>query len=217
MNKAVWNRLPVRRLSPVKSPTTAPRVSVNCPHVHRLAPTKWAAAVALVATVALAGQAQAYSINPGDLLIKGVVGPSINVLRLDVATKAAPPAGLMVGVDIDYALDGNWSLAGSLRPTLSPGFIDGSVGFGARYRLLQLDAPFIPWALGQLTAGIGGPVGYGDLHTAAGLRLGCGVDYFVLRDLALGVEVSTEPQVLFLPLTQLQWSAEALLAVTWRF
>ncbi len=164
----------------------------------------------------LSSSASAYTVKPGDLLVKGIAGASVNVARLNVATKATPPAGMLIGADLDWSFDGNWSLMASVRPVLSPGFIDGNVGIGARYRLLQLDAPLIPWASAQLITAVGGPLGYGDLHVNVGARVGGGVDYFVTRDLAVGVEVNTEGSALLAPLVGAEASTDVLFGVTFR-
>jgi hypothetical protein len=166
--------------------------------------------------LALATPARAYTVKGGDVLVKGTGGASVNVARLDVATRATPPAGLSLGADVDWSFDGAWSLAVSLRPVLSPGFVDGNVGVGARYRLLQLDAPFIPFAVAQVTTAVGGPLGYGDVHVNVGARVGGGMDYWVMRDLAVGVEISTESSALLTPLLAPEWSTDALVGVTWR-
>ena len=99
----------------------------------------------------------------------------------------------------------------------SPGFVDVGVGIGAKYRVLQLEAPFIPFATAQVTSALGGPLGYGDTHFNVGLRLAGGVDYFVMRDLAVGVEIGTEASALLAPLPAAEWTTEALVGVTWRF
>lgn len=174
-------------------------------------------ALAFVVVAAFAGRADAYTVNPGDLLIRGVTGASINVARLDVATRATPPGGLVLGVDLDWSVDGPWAVAASLRPVLSPGYLDANLGIGAKYRVLQLAAPFIPFVTGQVTTAVGGPLGYGDVHFNLGGRVGAGIDYFVMRDLALGIEVSTEVSGLLTPLNALEWSTDALAGVTWRF
>ncbi|MDP2340297.1 MAG: hypothetical protein Q8O67_05015 [Deltaproteobacteria bacterium] len=172
--------------------------------------------VVVVVCALLSTAASAYTVKPGELLIKGLTGASINVARLNVATKATPPAGMVLGVDLDWSFDGNWALMTSLRPVLSPGFIDGNLAVGARYRVLQLDAPLIPWASAQVVTALGAPLGYGDLHVNVGARVGGGVDYFVMRDLAVGVEVATEGSVLMAPLLGGEASTEVLVGVTWR-
>ena len=163
-----------------------------------------------------AGSADAYTVAPGDMLVRAVTGASVNVARLDVATKATPPAGLVLGVDLDWSIDGPLAFAASLHPVLSPGFVDANLGLGVKYRALQLEAPFIPFLIAQVTTAVGGPLGYGDLHFNIGGRVGAGVEYFVMRDLAVGVEIGTELSALLTPLNAAEWSAEALVGVTWR-
>lgn len=177
-----------------------------------------AALCALVALVlASAGEARAYTVQGGDLLIRPVVGASVNVLRLDVATRATPPAGLLVGIDADYAITGEWNVAATLRPVLAPGFVDTQLGVGAKYRLLATEAPLIPYASLLGTFALGAPLKYGDAHLNVGARLALGADYFVMRDLAVGAEVSFEPSFLAVPLAALEVTAEALVGLTYRF
>jgi hypothetical protein len=164
----------------------------------------------------LAGGAHAYTVNPGDLLLRGVVGPSVNVIRLDVATKATPAAGLLFGIDFDYSFDGAWALTSSLRTTFSPGYLDANLGVGAKYRVLQLNAPFIPYASAMVVAAVGGPLGYGDIHLNGGVRAAGGVDYFVRKNLSVGLEIAAEGTVLVTPIVQPESSVEALVTVGWR-
>ena len=44
-----------------------------------------------------------------------------------------------------------------------------------------------------------------------------GIDYFVMRNLAIGVEVGAEASVLMLPLWYVEATTEALAGVSWRF
>jgi opacity protein-like surface antigen len=192
---------------------------MRAPFVRSVRPARAAAATLGVVVglgVGVGAPAHAYTVKGGDVLVKGVAGASVNIARLDVATKATPRGGMLLGADIDWSFDGSWSFAASLRPVLSPGFVDGNVGVGARYRLLQLDAPFIPFAVAQVTTAVGGPLGYGDVHWNIGARVGGGVDYWVMRDLAVGVEISTETSALAVPLPAFEWSTDALVGVTWR-
>ena len=73
-------------------------------------------------------------------------------------------------------------------------------------------------ALGLLATGaLGGPVSYGDAHVNAGLRLAGGVDYFVTRHLALGVEIAAQASELFTPLLQPEISTSFTAGLSWRF
>lgn len=177
---------------------------------------KLSVAFVVVAAAVGASQAGAYTVAPGDVLIRGVTGASVNVARLDVATKATPPAGLVLGVDLDWSIDGPLAFAASLHPVFSPGFVDANLGVGVKYRVLQLEAPFIPFGVAQVTTAVGGPLGYGDVHFNVGARVGGGVEYFVMRDLAVGVEIGTELSALLAPLNAAEWTTEALVGVTWR-
>jgi hypothetical protein len=176
-----------------------------------------AGALALALGVLSAGTAEAYTVKGGDLLVRPVVGASVNVLRLDVATRATPPAGMLVGVEADYAITGEWNVAASLREVLAPGFLDTQLGLGAKYRLLATEAPLIPYASLLATFAFGAPLRYGDAHLNVGARLALGTDYFVMRDLAVGAEVSLEPSFLAAPLAALEVTAEALVGLTYRF
>lgn len=161
--------------------------------------------------------ANAYTIVGGDLLIRPVVGASVNVLRLDVATRETPPAGLLVGVDLDYAFTPEWGITAGLRPVLSPGFIDTQLGVGAKYRLVATEAPLIPFASLMGTVALGTPLKYGDAHFNLGTRLALGTDYFVTRDLAISAEIGAEASWLVTPIGALEVTSEALLGITYRF
>ena len=153
----------------------------------------------------------------GDFFVRPVIGARVNVLRLDVATRETPPAGMILGVDLDYAVLPEWAVAATLRPTLSPSFLDTQLGLGAKYRLLATQAPLIPYASLLATFAVGVPLVRGDPHVNLGARLAIGADYFVLRDVAVGVEVASGASWLATPLGAFEASAEALLGLTWRF
>lgn len=177
----------------------------------------FASALVLALGLFAAGSAGAYTVRSGDFLLRPVVGASVNVFRLDVATRATPPAGLLVGLEADYAITGEWNVSASLREVLAPGFLDTQLGVGAKYRLLATEAPLIPYASLLATFAFGAPLQYGDAHLNVGARLALGADYFVLRDLAIGAEVSLEPSFLAAPLPALEVTAEALAGLSYRF
>jgi hypothetical protein len=172
----------------------------------------------LVFVVALlaAADAAAYTVEGGDVLVRPVVGAGVNVLRLEAATRETPPGGMVAGLDFDWSFDGAWAFTARVAPTLSPGFVDGMLGAGVKYRVVQLDAPFIPYASLMAIGALGAPFGAGDVHVNGGGRAGFGADYFVMRDLAVGVEVGGEITGLFTPLLAPEATSEILLGVTWR-
>jgi len=164
-----------------------------------------------------ASSASAYTVEAGNMLVRPVVGASINPLRLDVVTRATPPGGMLLGLDFDYSFDGAWNLTTALRPVASPGFLDVQAGAGVKYRVVQLEAPFIPYASAMLTGAVGGPFRIGAPHLNLGARLAMGIDYFVMRNLAIGIEAGVEGSALVMPLLAVEASTEALLGVSWRF
>jgi hypothetical protein len=176
-----------------------------------------AAAVLLLA----ASSARAYELRPGDVTARAVVGPGINVSRVDIATKATPPFVINIGVDVDYLILPTWSVTASLRPGFTAGFtsgyLDANVGIGASYRANQLNAPLVPYAMAQAVFAAGFPTAYGDVHTNAGLRVGGGLDYFVLRNFLVGVQIASDVTHMFTPLHTFEWTVDASLTTSWRF
>ena len=172
---------------------------------------------ALVALLLCATPASAYTVSAGDFLVKPVAGAAVNVLRFSAATRATPQGGMVLGVDVDYSFDGPINFTAAFRPVLSPSYVDGDVGVGVKYRVVQLGAPFIPYGSAMLTSDLGGPLGPGDLHFNVGARLAGGVDYFVMRTFAVGLEMSAEVNALFSPVVQPEATTEILAGVSWRF
>ena len=170
----------------------------------------------MIFAAALLLSTAAYTVSPGDLLVRPVIGASVNVVRLKAATRDTPQGGMLLGVDLDWSFDGAWALAAAFRPVLSSDYVDANLGVGAKYRVIQLNAPFIPYASLMATTAVGGPMGFGDMHVNAGLRLAGGVDYWVMRDLAVGIEMAGEASHLFVPISQPEVSTEILAGVTWR-
>ena len=174
------------------------------------------AAALLAALGAVSVPAGAYSITGGDLLLRPVVGVSVNVLRFPAATRATPSGGMLLGIDLDWALDPSIGFTAQLRPVASPGFVDLGLGLGMKYRVSQLGAPFIPYASLAATTALGAPLGAGSPHYNLGGRLAAGTDYFVMRDLAVGVEVGFEVSALLTPIASPEATVDALVGLSWR-
>lgn len=173
----------------------------------------------LGALLALAGApgAHAYTVAPGDVLVRPMAGASVNVVRYAAATRATPQGGMILGLDVDYAVSGPWAITAALRPVLSADYVDGNLGLGVKHRMLQLDAPLIPYVSLMATAAVGGPVGAGALHVNVGGRAGGGVDYFVMRGLAVGLELGLEVSALTVPTMRAEATADVLAGLSWRF
>jgi hypothetical protein len=182
-----------------------------------LATSRAFASVVVAAALSLPTAAHAYTIKAGDMTIRPVVGASVNVLRLEVATRETSPGGLVMGFDFDYSFDGPWNVTATFRPSLWPGYVDAQAGAGVKYRVVQLEAPFIPYASAMVMGAVGGPLRYGAPHVNLGVRTAAGVDYFVMRNLAVGLEAAVEGSGLFWPLIWPEASAEVVAGVTWRF
>jgi hypothetical protein len=172
--------------------------------------------LALIAALA-ASPAAAYTVTAGDWLVKPVAGAAVNVVRFPAASRATPEGGMVLGVDVDYSFDGPLCFTGAFRPVLSPNYVDADLGAGVKYRIVQLNAPFIPYASAMVTGAVGGPLGPGELHVNVGGRVAGGVDYFVMRNFSVGLEMSAEVTALFTPVVQPEATTEILAGVSWRF
>ena len=168
-------------------------------------------------TLVYSSSTMGYSVDGGDIVLKPVVGAHVNVLRLDVATRESPQGAMVMGVDADYSFTGDWNVTGTIRPGFSPDFVDGTIGVGVKYRLVQLEAPYIPYASAMLIGAAGGPLRFGAPHLNAGLRTAVGMDYFVMRNLAIGIEAAADSSVLAWPLWWIEASTEVLMGISWRF
>lgn len=170
--------------------------------------------LALMASTPLA----AYELKRNDWLLRGVTGASINVVREDSASRRTPGAGGMVGAEVEYVFDAGWSFTGAVRPVFAPDFVDLGFGLGAKYRWTTAAAPFIPYASLSLTPAVLIPVSAsGSSHFNLGIRPSLGCDYFVMRDLALGLEAALEPSYLFgSGFRSLELTIDIVLGVTWR-
>ena len=160
--------------------------------------------------------ASAYDLRPGDWLIRGVTGASINVVREDTVTTTTPGAGAILGVEAEYMFDNFWAVTGAIRPVVAPGFVDLGFGIGAKYRWTSVVAPFIPYASIAITPAVLIPTDIGGAHFNLGLRPTIGCDYFVMRDLAMGFEVAMEPSALFGAIRRFELSIDIMFGIAWR-
>ncbi|MCP4500172.1 MAG: hypothetical protein GY822_09455 [Deltaproteobacteria bacterium] len=171
----------------------------------------------LTSALFFTSSASAYTFDGGDLALKVNAGAGVNLLHADVATKRTPGAGMLFTLDVDYAITGPLHVIASVRPQASSNFVDLGVGAGIAYRVVQLEAPFVPYASAMVTPAFGVPFGHGDVHLNIGTRLGVGVDYFIMRQLFVGMELAVEGSLMAFPLLFPEITTEVLLGVGWRF
>ena len=161
--------------------------------------------------------AQAYTVQTGDQMVRTVMGVSSNFMRYEVVTKETPANAFLTGLGYEYALDGPWNVVGQVSPGFADGFIDLRLGGGAKYRLIQLEMPLVPYAEAQVITAFGIPTRYQELHFNMGLRTGLGFDYFVMRQLCVGFGLAWEFSGLFSPEIAPEMTAEGVLSVGWKF
>ncbi len=164
-----------------------------------------------------ATNADAYTLKTGDQMLRAFMGGSTNFMRYEVVTKDTPPSAFLTGLNYEYALDGPWNVVGSFAPGFADGFIDARIGGGGKYRFNELEMPLVPYGEAQLVMALGIPTRYQQEHINLGLRTAVGVDYFVMRQLAVGLELGWEASGLLTPEIAAEMSAEGLLFLGWKF
>ncbi len=159
----------------------------------------------------------AYNFEPGAMFLKPMIGSNVNVARFDALGKETPAAGLMLGAQGDYLVDIDWGVSADLRIVLSPNFVNLDFAGGVKYRFLEAKPPFIPYAGVYLNTKFLFPTNDSSFHFNFGLRPTAGVNYFISRNLALGVEVFTEPSIMFMMgEIKFEFSAGAMFTLTLR-
>lgn len=139
----------------------------------------------------------AYDFLPGDWFVLPQVRATINGVRYtEESNGKTPAAGFMFGADLDYMFDENIAIYGSFLPYVATDTIDFGFGAGVRYRNIEWLNPVIFYATGGLMFSLMVPFDDGKLHTNFGLRMGAGLEYFVLRNLALDFSIDFVPSVL---------------------
>lgn len=161
--------------------------------------------------------AGAYDFQPGDWFLKPIVGSKVNVVRYDRVTRQTPQAGMWLGLELDYMMDISWGPTGGLHILLAPGFVDAEAVLGVKYRFIETGAPYIPYAAISVSNSFLFPTAVGAFHWNVGLKPALGLDYFVMRNFAVGLEIGARPSLLIAStMRKLEFSVEALLGITWR-
>ena len=158
----------------------------------------------------------AYEYKPGEWILRAVLGKSVYFVQ-DPMTHVSD--GILSGVEVEYLLSPNWSVQGAVRPLFSSMSVILGFGIGAKYRFVNKDSPLIPFVSLGLTPYVYIPTtAYSKAHFDLGLRPTGGFEYFVARDLALGLEAALNPSFVMGGATSnvMEASFEVLVGATWR-
>jgi hypothetical protein len=158
----------------------------------------------------------AYQYKPGEWLLRGVLGEAVYFAK-DPASNIGH--NIMAGVELEYMLGSKFSVTGAFRPLFAEGSLSLGFGAGAKYRFVNKEVPLIPFVSLQLTPSIYVPtVGYAKSHFNLGFRPTAGFEYFIARDLSLGIEAALNPSFVMGGGTgnAMEASFEVLAGATWR-
>ncbi|MBH1988964.1 MAG: hypothetical protein I8H75_05210 [Myxococcaceae bacterium] len=170
----------------------------------------------LVLCSLLAFSAWSYEYKPGDWLLHAVLGRSVTFVRDDATTIGQ---NILAGLEGEYMLSPRWSVTAAIRPTFGESAVLFGLGVGGKYRWIHAQTPLVPFAAFALTPSFYIPTVDGFKgHFNLGFRPSGGFEYFVSRDLSLGLEAALTPSFVFGGNTRntLEASIEVLAGATWR-
>ncbi len=170
--------------------------------------------VALLSLLSLS--ASAYEYKAGQWLLKGLMGKSVYFAQ-DPMTNVSD--AILTGFEFDYVLRPQWSVGAGIRPLFGTNVV--VLGFTAhgKYRFVNKDMPLVPYLSFAIAPSFMIPTRSNfNSHFNLGFRPAVGFEYFVARDLALGLEAGMTPSFLFGKGTSntMEATFEVLAGVTWR-
>lgn len=161
--------------------------------------------------------AVAYSFTPGEGILRPFVGARINLIQYDILSAQTPGAGMLLGLEGDYMIDGNWSIGGAFRPMFAPNFIYVSLAPQGKYRITQTDSPFVPFVQLGFEVGVQFPLNGTPVGVEFGGRPSFGIDYFVMRNFAIGLEFAVFlADMVTAGVGQFELAIDAILGLSWR-
>jgi len=160
----------------------------------------------------------AYDFQAGDMVLRPLLGVNINVIRLDKVTRESPGATLVIGTGFDYSFSDAIALSTLLKLQFSSGYLGLGADVGVKYHVYTDGIPLIPYGALYLGQVILFPLKSQPSHYNIGMRIAGGVDYFILRHVALGLDLSVFPNVVFTKgYSQFELAVDVFLGVSWRF
>jgi hypothetical protein len=138
-----------------------------------------------------------YEIHEKNMFLRPELGANINVLRITDNNYYTPQALMVIGLQYEYVLIPQISIITGIKTDFVADFVGLEFIGGAKFRPFIFDFPLMPYVSIALTPAFLFPINGSDIHFNLGLRPSIGVDYFFIRDLALGLEVMFNPSVAF--------------------
>lgn len=168
--------------------------------------------------VLFSSAASAYDFLPGDWFVRPSVGGVFNVARADLTfTDETPWAGFALNADLDYMVDDNFAATVGTTPYISKDHIAIGANGGLKYRNVDWINPVIFYASAKASLSFLIPLNQGKFHTNIGLSLGAGIEYFVVRDVAIDFVLELEPSIaLVAGKIHAEFALRPLLGVLWR-
>ncbi len=173
--------------------------------------------VALLSLLSLS--ASAYEYKAGQWLLKGLMGKSVYFAQDPSMGQIGVADTIQTGFEFDYILRPQWSIGAGIRPMFGTNVV--VLGFTAhgKYRFVSKDMPLVPYLSFAVAPSFLIPTRSNyNSHFNLGFRPAVGFEYFVARDLALGLEAGITPSFLFGKGTTntMEATFEVLAGVTWR-
>lgn len=151
----------------------------------------------LVACLFFAVSSMAYQYMGGQAYLSGGVGANINVIRLNNSYASTPKGSMPLYLSLDYAVDNNWALFGTIAPQFSGSAVSFLSRAGLKYWLNIFEAPLVPYFSLALTPAYMWKADEPS-HFNIGLSPGLGINYFVLANFLVGLHLNLNPTYAFI-------------------
>ncbi|MBL4819170.1 MAG: outer membrane beta-barrel protein [Deltaproteobacteria bacterium] len=165
----------------------------------------------------LGAQASAYHFKAGEVWMRGLLGQVVYFAQ-DSSTQINTGA-IEMSLEADYMFDSNWSVGGTFRPLFAPQRVVLGFGAHAKYRMVKKELPVVPYAsFGVIPSFMIATNPGGKGHFNLGLRPAAGLEYFITRNLALGLEAGITPSFIFGSGTRntMEATFDILFGATWK-
>ena len=153
----------------------------------------WARCILLFIGLLLPAPSFAYRMAAGEYYVGAGFGMNVNVARMDKPSQT-PGMQLPLWGGIDYLIDSNWGVFGSIIPSFAVGSVGLGLRGGAKYWFTHFDFPLFPYVSLALAPSFLVPF-TGPNHINLGLSPGVGVNYFIVAKFMVGAHVHVNPSI----------------------